>query len=164
MAVRIRLSRFGRLHRPFFRVVAIDSRCHREGKANEILGSYDPLLADKNLSVDIEALSAWVHRGAQMSTSVRHLLKRNGYAVPSPAATAATAAAAAGAPAPTAERAPAKKDGAVWCAPTRRAVRKHAARVKSERKSAAEAAKAARAAAAAAAPAPAADAAAPAAP
>ena len=41
MAVRIRLARIGRTHRPFYRIVAIDSRCHRGGLANEILGTYD---------------------------------------------------------------------------------------------------------------------------
>ena len=53
MAVRIRLSRFGRLHRPFYRIIAIDSRRHREGEASEVLGSYDPLLKDKNIVVDM---------------------------------------------------------------------------------------------------------------
>ena len=44
MAVHIRLARLGRTHRPFYRVVAIDSRNHREGRAAEVLGTYDPML------------------------------------------------------------------------------------------------------------------------
>ena len=47
MAVHIRLARLGRTHRPFYRVVAIDSRNHREGRAAEVLGTYDPMLAEK---------------------------------------------------------------------------------------------------------------------
>src|SRR3954464_4864525 len=82
MAVRIRLSRFGRLHRPYFRIVAIDGRCHREGAANEILGSYDPLLKDKNIQVDMEKVQAWIARGARVSESLANLLKHHGYPLP----------------------------------------------------------------------------------
>jgi small subunit ribosomal protein S16 len=82
MAVCIRLARYGRLHRPFFRVVAIDGRCHREGVANEILGTYDPLASDKNLSVNGERIKAWVAQGAQVSEALTSLLKHYGYEVP----------------------------------------------------------------------------------
>src|SRR5271156_4120384 len=84
MAVRIRLSRFGRLHRPYFRIVAIDGRCHREGKASEILGSYDPLLKDKNLQVDLAAVESWVNRGAQISIGLRNLLRFPASQAPAP--------------------------------------------------------------------------------
>ena len=73
MAVRIRLSRFGRLHRPYFRIVACDKRVHREGVANEILGVYDPLLPKQNLQIDVEALKAWIAKGALISTEARWL-------------------------------------------------------------------------------------------
>jgi small subunit ribosomal protein S16 len=138
MAVRIRLSRYGRLHRPYFRIVAIDGRCHREGKANEILGSYDPLLKDKNISVDMEAVGRWIERGALVSVGLSKLMKHFGYVVPKSATTSAPAAAT-----------PAKKPAATgakgvkqpWSAPTRRALRKHSAKLKGVRKAALAAAK-----------------------
>ena len=153
MAVRIRLSRFGRLHRPYFRIVAIDGRCHREGKANEILGSYDPLLKDKNLQVDLAAVESWVNRGAQISLGLRNLLKFSGYQVPAPKKSAAAKPAAEAKPAGAkAKPAGAKAKPAAkgtYRAPTRRALRKHAAKVKGVRKSALAAESAAKAAAAA---------------
>lgn len=124
MAVRIRLARHGRTHRPFFRIVAIDGRCHREGKTNEILGTYDPLLKEKNLSIDIEKVKAWVAEGAQISEPLKALLKRFGYPVP----------AFTGKP-KVADKKPApKKDGKKFVPATRRAKRRHAAKIKSERK------------------------------
>src|SRR3954471_17705346 len=82
MAVCIRLSRFGRLHRPYFRIVAIDGRRHREGEASEILGSYDPLLKDKNIQVNMDRVGAWISQGAQVSESLTNLLKFHGYQLP----------------------------------------------------------------------------------
>jgi small subunit ribosomal protein S16 len=132
MAVRIRLSRFGRLHRPYFRIVAIDGRCHREGKANEILGSYDPLLKDKNIQVDMEKVQAWIARGALVSESLTNLLKHHGYPLPAKAAAAKPAKPAKKKPA---AKAPGKKgEKQPWVAPTRRSLRKHAAKLKGERK------------------------------
>ena len=154
MAVRIRLSRFGRLHRPLFRIVAIDGRCHREGMSNEILGAYDPLKKDKNVEVDMAKVEAWVNRGAQISDGLQALFKHFGYKVPVAAKTAAAK--------PVAKKKaaakPAGKKGVkqTWIAPTRRSLRQHAAKLKAERKiktaadeAAAKAAKAAAAPAAA---------------
>lgn len=148
MAVRIRLSRIGRSHRPYYRIVAIDGRCHREGVANEVLGSYDPLKAEKNIEVQAERLEAWVKQGALVSEALAKLLKHHGHAVPC-----------AGGKAWAAEgKGPAKKDGKVFVKATRRQVRKHAAKVKAETKAKLAAEAAAKAAAAPAAEAPAAEA------
>lgn len=124
MAVRIRLARHGRTHRPFFRVVAIDGRCHREGKANEILGTYDPLLKEKNLSIDVERVKAWVAEGAQISEPFKALLRKYGYPVPTFT----------GKPKAEAKKPAPKKDGKRFVAASRRAVRRHAAVLKTERK------------------------------
>ena len=43
MAVRIRLKKMGRRHRPYYRIVAADSRAKRDGRVLEVLGQYDPL-------------------------------------------------------------------------------------------------------------------------
>ncbi len=157
MAVRIRLSRFGRIHRPLFRVVAIDKRCHREGMANEIIGSYDPLKADKNLELDAGKVAGWVNRGAIISGGVRSLMKKFGYAVPAPSKTVEAKPVAAKASKPAAKatvKAKGKTGKLPWVAPTRRSLRKHAAALKADRKVKAAADAAARAAAKAA-PAPA---------
>ena len=144
MAVRIRLSRIGRLHRPFYRVVAIDKRNAREGLSNEVLGTYDPTLEDgKAMSVKIDRVEAWIAQGAQLSDSLGKLFKHHGVAVKVPASGKLKVKA-------KDEGGP-KKDGKKFVPATRRALRKHAAKLKAERK----------AKAAAAAPAPAAEAEAP---
>ncbi|MBA3708282.1 MAG: 30S ribosomal protein S16 [Planctomycetes bacterium] len=144
MSVRIRLSRYGRLHRPYFRIIAIDKRRHREGEANEILGSYDPLLKDKNIQVDMDKVQGWIARGALVSTGLSNLLKFHGYQLPAKPEKKAPAKAPAGK-----KKAPAGKKGEKqpWIAPSRRALRKHAAKLKGERKVTTETAKAKHAAA-----------------
>ena len=155
MAVRIRLARLGRTHNPFYRVVAINSRNHREGRANEVLGTYDPSLKDNNLNVNLERIHHWISNGAELNHSVESLLSFQGLA-PFPEGHAERKTArAAKKKAKWAKRK--KKDGA-FVAPSRRAVKKHQAKLKAVRvgelKAAAEA-KAAAAAAAEAAAAPA---------
>lgn len=145
MTVCIRLSRFGRIHRPLFRVVAIDKRCHREGMANEIVGLYDPLKKEKNLDVDAAKVEAWVNRGAQISEGLRSLMKKYGYAVPTPAKTAEAKPKAEKTKKPAAKKAEGKP---AFVPATRRAVRKHAAKLKAERMAKAAADAAAKAAAA----------------
>jgi len=46
VAVRIRMKKFGRRHRPFYRICAMDSRCARDGRVLEELGTYDPLVPE----------------------------------------------------------------------------------------------------------------------
>ncbi len=133
MAVRIRLSRFGRIHRPFFRIIACDKRVHREGVANQILGTYDPLLGKQNIQIDVEALKSWVARGALLSESLTSLLKHAGYEVPATGAGSRKAAAKAATGKP-------KKTVKGHVKATRRSLRKHAAKQKTERKAAAAAA------------------------
>jgi small subunit ribosomal protein S16 len=86
LAVRIRLSRVGATKRPSYRVVAIDSRRPRDGRALEILGFYDPLTKPATVRIDEARLAAWVGKGALPSDTVAKLIKINGSA---PSATAA---------------------------------------------------------------------------
>lgn len=74
--VKIRLTRVGAKKRPFYRVMAIDERRKRDGRALEYLGTYDPTPAEEVLSLQTEAIDAWVAKGAQLSSTVRSLLKR----------------------------------------------------------------------------------------
>ena len=80
MSVKIRMSRQGRRHRPFFRINVIDSRTPRDGRIIEKLGHYDPLekAADKQLVIDIERAKFWIDKGAVPSDSVSEILTRKG--------------------------------------------------------------------------------------
>ncbi|MCP4590572.1 MAG: 30S ribosomal protein S16 [bacterium] len=80
MAVRLRLKRFGRRHRPFYRFTAIDQRRARDGRPIEELGYFDPLVADPEQQVKLkrERIEYWLSVGAQPSRTVRNLLKKNG--------------------------------------------------------------------------------------
>jgi small subunit ribosomal protein S16 len=77
MAVILRLSRKGSKHRPFYHVVAIDSRKKRSGLFLEQIGVYDPLGAT-HLAINEEAAKRWLAVGAQTSDTVKKLLKRAG--------------------------------------------------------------------------------------
>lgn len=80
MAVRIRMKKMGRKHRPFFRICACDSRSPRDGRVLEELGSYDPMIADTDARVtfDFERIGYWIGVGAQPSDKVKVLLKKYG--------------------------------------------------------------------------------------
>ena len=76
--VKIRLSRAGAKKRPFYRIVAIDERRARDGRALEFLGTYDPKQEPEKLSIRSEAVEAWVKKGAQLSPTVKSLMRRSG--------------------------------------------------------------------------------------
>lgn len=71
--VRIRLARAGRKKRPVFRMVVIDSRAPREGRAIEYIGTYDPVL--KTGKVDVEKAKEWIEKGAQPTERALKILK-----------------------------------------------------------------------------------------
>jgi len=72
--VKIRLSRLGSKKRPFYRIVAADSRSPRDGKFLEILGYYDPRTTPHVLEVKKDRVDAWVSKGAQKSGRVEKLI------------------------------------------------------------------------------------------
>ena len=78
MAVRIRMKRLGRRHRPFFRICAMDSRVPRDGKAIEELGYYDPMVRDKSqrVKLDLARVDYWLSVGAQPTEKVAVLIKK----------------------------------------------------------------------------------------
>ncbi len=80
MAVRIRLKKLGRRHRPFFRVCAIDGRSPRDGKVIEELGFYDPMVpnTDARAILNGERIDYWLGVGAQPSDKVGVLIKKYG--------------------------------------------------------------------------------------
>lgn len=76
MAVRIRLTRVGATKRPSYRVVAIDKRRARDGRALEILGFYDPLTDPATVKLDADRIQAWISKGAQPSETVVKLMRQ----------------------------------------------------------------------------------------
>ena len=82
MAVKIRMKRFGRRHQSFFRLNAMDIRSPRDGRVIEELGWYDPCAKDpgKQISLKRDRIEYWLSVGAQPSTTVADLLKRQGIA------------------------------------------------------------------------------------
>jgi small subunit ribosomal protein S16 len=79
--VRIRLMRFGRRNRPFYRVVVADSRAPRDGKYIDKLGYYDPLKEPYEFKIDEEKVKYWLSKGAEPTETVRALLRRAGIKV-----------------------------------------------------------------------------------
>jgi small subunit ribosomal protein S16 len=75
--VKIRLQRGGAKKRPFYRIVAIDERRQRDGRALAFLGTYDPLGGDDVVKIQTDELDAWVAKGAQVSPTVRSLVKKS---------------------------------------------------------------------------------------
>ncbi len=78
MSVKIRLKRLGRKKRPFYRLVAIDSKKRRDGLEVERLGWYDPQDHNLNCKINEDRVLYWLDKGAQPSTTVMGLFKRQG--------------------------------------------------------------------------------------
>jgi small subunit ribosomal protein S16 len=76
--VKIRLQRLGRKKRPFYRVVAADSRAPRDGAFIEIIGHYNPLTDPATVVIDEEKALKWLRCGAQPTETVASLLKKQG--------------------------------------------------------------------------------------
>lgn len=74
MAVKLRLSRFGKKNQPLYRLVAIDEHKKRNGRAIEILGTYDPAKTTNKLLAQLERVNYWLSVGATPSDTVRQLL------------------------------------------------------------------------------------------
>ena len=80
MAVKLRLKKMGRKHRPFFRICAMDVKRPRDGRILEELGTYDPLVpeTDARALLNGERISYWLGVGAQPTEKVRVLIKKYG--------------------------------------------------------------------------------------
>ena len=99
MSVVIRLMRAGAKKRPFFRMVAADSRRQRDGRFLEILGHYNPLTQPFELMVHKDRIETWISKGAQPSEQVASLLRSLGIPTQATAAPRAASAAAGDKPA-----------------------------------------------------------------
>lgn len=80
MSVRIRMKQFGRKHRPYYRICALDGHRPRDGRVLEELGTYDPMVpeTDARAILNSERIAYWLSVGAQPSDKVRVLIKKYG--------------------------------------------------------------------------------------
>lgn len=81
MAMKIRLARGGGKKRPFYSIVAADSRMPRDGRFIEKLGTYNPLLpkgSEDRVIIDVEKAKAWIAKGAQPTDRVQRMLETAG--------------------------------------------------------------------------------------
>jgi small subunit ribosomal protein S16 len=75
MAVALRMSRQGKKKAPFYRIVAADKRCARDGRFIELLGTYHP--TTKVLKLDHERYQKWISVGAQPSGTLAAVIRRS---------------------------------------------------------------------------------------
>jgi len=81
MAMKIRLARGGSKKRPFYRIVAADSRMARDGRFIEKLGTYNPLLpkdSEERVKMDLERVQYWLGQGAQPTDRIARMLEAAG--------------------------------------------------------------------------------------
>ena len=78
MAVTIRLKRMGKKRKPFYRIVAADSRSPRDGRFIEEIGTYDPNVEPAEVRVNEEVAKKWLANGAQPTETVARLFKNAG--------------------------------------------------------------------------------------
>ena len=81
MAVKIRLQRHGRGKRPFYHIVATDSRARRDGRYIERIGDYNPLTKPATINVDVDKAVDWLQKGAEATDTVNAILKYKGVLV-----------------------------------------------------------------------------------
>lgn len=80
MSVKIRLKRFGSKKRPYYRIVVMDSRNARDGRAIEELGFYHPIeMEEKQIELKEDKIRQWLDKGAQPSDTVRKLLNKKNF-------------------------------------------------------------------------------------
>ena len=78
MAVKLRLKRMGAKTRPFYRIVAADSKSPRDGKFIETVGTYNPIMKENNTTIDEEKALKWLNNGALPTDTVKNILKKSG--------------------------------------------------------------------------------------
>ena len=78
MAVKLRLKRMGSKQKPFYRIVAADSRFPRDERGIETVGTYNPIAKPAEIKIDKEVAIKWLNNGAQPTDTVKALLKNEG--------------------------------------------------------------------------------------
>lgn len=75
--VKIRLCRLGGKKAPFYRIVVADSRYPRDGRFIEMIGTYNPMTDPATVNIDADKAKKWIANGAQLTDTVKDLLKKN---------------------------------------------------------------------------------------
>ena len=78
MAVKLRLKRMGSKQKPFYRIVAADSRFPRDGRFIETVGIYNPIANPAEVKIDKDLAIKWLNNGAQATDTVKALFKKEG--------------------------------------------------------------------------------------
>ena len=78
MAVKLRLKRMGSKQKPFYRIVAADSRFPRDGRFIETVGTYNPIKGKDVVTLDEEKILTWLSNGAEPTDTVRSILSSKG--------------------------------------------------------------------------------------
>ena len=89
--VKIRLARGGAKKKPYYRIVVADARAKRDGRYIERVGSYNPMVKENRVTMDLERIQYWLSVGAQPTERVQKLIKELEGATPEKQATPETA-------------------------------------------------------------------------
>ena len=82
MALKIRLSRIGAIHRPIYHVVVAEARSRRDGSPAENLGTYSPQSKTEGLNLNLARVDYWLSKGAVPTDTAHSLIKRARKAAP----------------------------------------------------------------------------------
>lgn len=78
MAVKLRLKRMGAKKKPFYRIVAADSRTQRDGRFIEIVGTYNPLVEPAEVKIDEDKVIKWLNDGAIPTDTIKSIFSKSG--------------------------------------------------------------------------------------
>ena len=78
MAVKIRLARYGKKKRPFYRIVVAQDTSPRDGRFIETIGTYDPCTDPESVTIKKDRALDWLSKGAQPTQSADQILRREG--------------------------------------------------------------------------------------
>ena len=86
MSLKIRLTRVGAVHKPYYRVVVAETRSRRDGAPVELLGTYHPTIKGKEINLKLDRIDYWLSKGAKPSDTLHSLIKKARMATPVAAA------------------------------------------------------------------------------
>jgi small subunit ribosomal protein S16 len=78
MSVKIRMTRMGSKKKPFYRINVADSRAPRDGRFIETVGTFNPLVAENQVTLKEDRILEWLGNGAQPSDTVKNILSKAG--------------------------------------------------------------------------------------
>ena len=90
MSLKIRLSRVGAVHKPYYRVVVTETRSRRDGSPVELLGTYQPTVKGSQINLKLDRVDYWMSKGAKPSDTLNSLIKKARKAAPATEASATT--------------------------------------------------------------------------